>query len=159
MNPPSLTGESGSKTCSRCGLELSPEGFYIITKANGQRRAAHCKTCNSQKYKAMYDQDPGKYKAKSRERRDSLRAQVIAGYGSRCSCCGETEPTFLALDHVAGNGNVERRRGVKDCVLFLRVIQGGFPAEYQLLCCNCNWGKHVKGVCPHVLASTRKEAA
>ena len=35
--------------------------------------------------------------------------------------------------------------------IFRKIIRGGFPANYQILCANCNWGKEMNGgVCPHI---------
>src|SRR5688572_22754686 len=39
-----------------------------------------------------------------------LKDQVYAAYGGyKCSCCGETEPSFLTLDHINNDGNQYRR--------------------------------------------------
>jgi hypothetical protein len=78
--------------------------------------------------------------------REAARLAVLEAYGGRCACCGESEPMFLALDHVNGlqgerkNSHQTRR----DAIL------RGFPADYQLLCHNCNLGRSLNGgVCPH----------
>lgn len=87
---------------------------------------------------------------RQKAKRDSLRLQAISGYGGRCLCCGETEPLFLQLDHVHNNGAAERRILSNSRQLYRKVIEAGFPNDYQLLCANCNFGRHLNGgVCPH----------
>jgi hypothetical protein len=96
--------------------------------------------------------DPREVKARrAREQNARLRAQVIAGYGGACACCGERTPEFLALDHIDGNGHSylpsgRRRTGVK---LYPQVIAEGFPTSYRLLCHNCNLSLGYWGYCPH----------
>lgn len=81
-----------------------------------------------------------------------LRQYVLDHYGNKCACCGETIQMFLSVDHVDNNG-VEHSlkegvRGGHDMYRWLMI--NDFPDGFQLLCRNCNWGKHVNGgVCPH----------
>lgn len=83
-----------------------------------------------------------------REQRD-LRNKVIDGYGGKCNCCEESIREFLALDHVANDGG-EKRKIQRQRVEYRLALKNNFPPEYQILCSNCNWGKHVNnGVCPH----------
>lgn len=81
----------------------------------------------------------------------ALRAEFIAAYGGRCACCSESEPKFLDLDHVNGNGAKHRRElgNNQQVILFLK--RSGWPKQgYQLLCCNCNQGRARNGgICPH----------
>jgi hypothetical protein len=63
-----------------------------------------------------------------------LKAEVLAGYGGRCACCGEAETSMLQLDHVHGRGNQERathRSNWKG--VYIRARREGFPADLQLL--------------------------
>lgn len=77
-----------------------------------------------------------------------LRAEVVAGYGSACKCCLETEPRFLAIDHVEGGGRQERKK-LGGSAFFGAIIRASFPAEYRLLCHNCNMAMGLYGFCPH----------
>src|SRR5579871_444113 len=80
--------------------------------------------------------------------------RVLEHYGKVCACCGESNPSFLTIDHVNNDGYVERS-SKKDCTgpsWYARIIRRGFPADLQILCYNCNMGKaRCKGVCPHKL--------
>jgi hypothetical protein len=78
--------------------------------------------------------------------------------GYKCACCGETEPKFLTIDHIFNNGAEHRRelggvdgngKGYSNRVL-VWAKQHGYPAGFQVLCMNCNFGKSVNGgICPH----------
>ena len=77
------------------------------------------------------------------------REQVFDHYGRECACCGEDEPMFLQIDHINNDGNEERGyRGHHN--LYHHIIKAGFPDDLQVLCANCNHGKHRNGgICPH----------
>ena len=89
-------------------------------------------------------------------RRQRLKLETLARYGGYCACCGETEPTFLTIDHIDGNGRQHRREtGTEsgaDFYWWLR--RNNYPAGFQVLCWNCNCARHIKGTCPHALALT-----
>lgn len=91
-----------------------------------------------------------------RNLRKKLRDETFAAYGGYiCSCCGETNPGFLSLDHIDGGGNEHRRAiGRKSGVGFQYWLKkNGFPPGFQVLCYNCNLGRAFAGggVCPHKL--------
>ena len=90
---------------------------------------------------------------KVRVRTKTKKDQVYAAYGGyNCSCCGETEPSFLTIDHMYNNGAQMRREvhGPTGIMMLNWLIKNNFPEGFQILCWNCQWGK-VKnnGVCPH----------
>lgn len=83
-----------------------------------------------------------------------LREQVFNAYGGyKCACCGETEPKFLTIDHIANDGAEMRRNGVHSrggTPFYQWLRKNKFPDGFQVLCMNCNFGKHRNGgVCPH----------
>lgn len=83
---------------------------------------------------------------------ESLKEQVVAGYGGKCYCCGIDRPEFLTIDHIHGGGNMERKRtGLIGYILYYHLIQNGFPKDrYRLSCYNCNAGRGCKNdLCPH----------
>jgi recombinational DNA repair protein (RecF pathway) len=92
--------------------------------------------------------------ANGKRHRDAVRDAVYIAYGGyRCACCGEAERAFLSIDHVNNDGAAHKR----ECKLrtgeqlYRWLARNQFPAEFQILCMNCQWGKrNNKGVCPHV---------
>ncbi len=82
----------------------------------------------------------------------NLRMEVIAAYGGRCRCCGDPNWQFLTVDHIYGDGAIERKAGLYSN-FYQWLKDRGFPKDrYQLLCMNCNIAKHRYGVCPHQVA-------
>jgi len=94
--------------------------------------------------------------AVQRARRANLKEQVFSHYGKFCACCGETEPAFLTIGHVNGDGAAHRRSlGSKSGGprVYLDIIRRGFPNYFRVECYNCNCGAFRNGgVCPHVRA-------
>ena len=86
--------------------------------------------------------------------RQALKIAVLAAYGgSVCTCCGETQLMFLTIDHVDNKG-CQHRKSVPSRDLYDWLKDNGFPPGFQVLCWNCNHGKHLNGgVCPHVGAT------
>lgn len=84
-------------------------------------------------------------------RNAKVRAEMVAAYGGQCACCGEREPLFLELDHIANDGAAERIRHGNSLVELLALKKAGWPtSNHQLLCSNCNQGKRRNGgTCPH----------
>ena len=108
------------------------------------------------RYRLEHPEYEATRKSKQQARTQALKTAVYAGYGNQCACCGERTIAFLTVDHVNNDGARERRSGVSLDLIYRRIIESRFPDNYQLLCRNCNWGKHInKGVCPHVSARLR----
>lgn len=92
--------------------------------------------------------------AKTKRSQVVLRAKVLEAYGGPvCACCGETEVMFLTIDHINNDGNIERKSGLyagSGYGFYQWLRKNNYPKGYQVLCMNCNVGKHKNGgVCPH----------
>lgn len=142
--------------------------------------AVYCVTCNRKKQYEWRQKNPERWAELSKrsrtKRRENplaltkirargveywrkLRIEVMDAYGgAKCACCGETEEKFLSIDHVHNDGASHRRQiGAKDgngkgaaTRTLTWIKQNGFPAGFQVLCMNCNFGKARNGgVCPH----------
>lgn len=95
--------------------------------------------------------------------RKKIRDEVFAAYGGYvCACCGEDEPMFMTIDHINNDGNIHRRElamivGNGGTAFFAWLRRNKFPSGFQVLCRNCNWGKHInKGVCPHQTSKVQR---
>jgi len=75
-----------------------------------------------------------------------IRKEVIAKYGGKCACCGESILEFLTIDHINGRERGDRKTGIH-CYYFLK--KENYPEGYQVLCWNCNSAKGLYGKCPH----------
>jgi len=96
-----------------------------------------------------------------------LKALFLEMYGYVCRCCGEINPKFLTLDHVQNDGGEKRDyivmtdwpdhdsqfpilRRVSTSQFLRDAVSEYQPAEYQILCYNCNLARaHNDGICPH----------
>jgi hypothetical protein len=91
----------------------------------------------------------------------ACKDQVFDAYGGYiCKCCGEDEPMFFSIDHIDNNGATERKSGLylgSGTAFYQWLRKNKFPSGYQVLCMNCQVGKHKNGgVCPHQTFSTLK---
>lgn len=81
--------------------------------------------------------------------RVNLKADVLAGYGGACVCCGEDQPEFLTIDHIVPVRKSIRAGRLGQYSMYLQLRKANFPDGYQLLCFNCNHAKGVSSECPH----------
>ena len=155
-------GKLLKRKCYRCGKFKMPSNFGLLS-TNIFKIRSDCKPCRKiERTKAYYK----KYRVVEKENRRKLRKEVINHYGGKCTCCGETTYEFLAIDHINGDGNEQRRKigimrvnknkGIKTRQMsyssgqFIHwVIKNGFPKDLQVLCHNCNSAKTYHGFCPH----------
>lgn len=87
-----------------------------------------------------------------KRRNEADRAAALAEYGDKCKCCGETTQRFLTIDHINGKGSEHRKKiGRPASYAFYTWLRlNGYPKGFQVLCWNCNCGRHFNGgVCPH----------
>jgi hypothetical protein len=122
-----------TRICGRCKAEKPHAAF----KKGYQRNVffPYCHDCT---------------KAVARETYRRQRERILKAYGGACACCGETEPAFLAVDHKDGGGK-QHVKALGGATAFYRwLVAESFPSGFQLLCHNCNHGRHNNGgVCPH----------
>jgi hypothetical protein len=76
------------------------------------------------------------------------RLRYLAGYGGKCTCCGETRFEFLEVHHVQGGGSKDRK--VRPGSLDMRdQLRNNFPPGREVLCSNCHQSITKYGYCPH----------
>lgn len=89
-----------------------------------------------------------------------LKIETMNAYGGVCTCCQETELMFLSIDHVYNDGAAHRRKAFgstrkstrrgSSSTIYRWLRKNGYPAGFQVLCHNCNFGKALNGgTCPH----------
>jgi hypothetical protein len=140
-----------TKICSNCKIEKDHSEFKWNKTIN--QYEAYCKKCKPIKQKERYNKNPERFRAAQKTLSDSIKKETFAFYGGHCICCGEKHIDFLAIDHKNGGGTAHRRSiGIAfSGQRFYRWLKkNGYPNEYQVLCHNCNFSKHLnKGVCAH----------
>ncbi len=127
-----------------------PPGLMCSCGTKAMYSSGHCLRCYT---KAWKKSDDGKtwLRKYHNDRNKSRRRLVYEKYGWKCACCGESEEYFLTIDHIKNDGNKNRKIHGSGESLYSFIIKNNFPKDiFQLLCMNCNLGKHrCGGVCPH----------
>jgi len=71
----------------------------------------------------------------------AMRQRLLDMYGTACAVCGYSDKRALTLDHINGDGAIERRefgeRGV-----YRVALQEYQPHRYRTLCMNCQFIEH-----------------
>lgn len=147
-------GVDGKKTCKNCNVEKPLREFYLSTryyKLKTQEEdvkygyvTTWCKECMNERARKRHVRI-----------RFELKKQIIKHYTKgqmKCSCCGISGMFFLTIDHVNGDGHIERSGKKKFPEGFYQsIIDAGFPKKYQILCFNCNCTKYHFKECLHKL--------
>lgn len=165
--------------CTRCKQDKAQDQFYWKVwrdKRRGTVKEGHdpmCKECIKSKQKAAYAASPDAIRERSKayyhanrqeisERRKNsehikayraeLKANALKLYGTSCECCGESNPAFLCIDHVANDGKVHRAMDASARNLHYWIKKHGLQdgVKLQVLCWNCNMSKRFNnGICAH----------
>lgn len=146
--------------CERCGLSYQRYSDTVVHRCNRcrQREDVQCENCGTT-FEPTWGRhycSPECTRAADRRHRTNqrraARAEVLRAYGGEqpaCSCCGESEPVFLALDHIAGGGG-KHRQETGGGGFFSWLKRNNYPSGIRLLCHNCNMGRQINGgECPH----------
>jgi len=141
--------------------------FQVISpKSESENLKACKKTCSEKCRKIYYGQQqrkwqkehPDRVKKTAIEGKQNCKFSVMAIYSEgqpKCACCGETEITFLTIDHINNDGAKQRRgifgnRIIGGYAFYSWIIKNDFPTDLQVLCMNCQFGrKFNNGICPH----------
>lgn len=116
-----------------------------------EKNKDHLREYSKENRRRAYWANPEYHRQKAIRLRRKLKDEVYAAYGGyKCWCCGETTPEFLTIDHISNNG-AEHRQRIGRCGnnLLWWIKKHNYPADFQILCWNCQWGKRLAGTCPH----------
>lgn len=163
------------KFCAQCGDELAQwnnSGYCSRTADCRRVRLQVIETCRTTGPRFAGDQcgqcgapitrhnstgycsrTPACKKLNAKVRREMLKIACFHAYGGpKCACCGEERLYFLTLDHVNGDGYLDRpgRGSSSGSNIWWKLKKLGYPdkARYQVLCFNCNCAKRTSAVCP-----------
>jgi hypothetical protein len=153
-----------TKICAKCGVEKPITEFRAIE--GGRYRVGDCADCArayqrnwaktekgrasiNKKDRNRYAKNPERGKKHAKDYRARRWERILDIYGRACACCGETEQAFLTIDHLNNDGTQDRKfHGGNEN--FRNWLQHQPKLEqYQTLCWNCQWGRRIKGICPH----------
>jgi hypothetical protein len=143
-----------------CGHPRTIENAYF-TRRNKSYRCKKCAKESGKDSSVRFASTERGKKQKcllAKRYNQKLRTEMIAAYGGKCTCCGESEPRFLTMEHLNSGGNIERRKfsakgrntGSASAMIASRLRREGWPKGiYTILCWNCNMAKGFEGICPH----------
>ena len=132
--------EGQMKKCGRCYTNKDLSEFGTRTRNHDEPRS-YCHLCVSET---------------DRIRNHNNKLLAFEHYGgSRCSCCGVSEISFLSLDHADNNGTELRKIHGNGNSFYRWLKRMNYPESLNLrvLCHNCNHGREINGgVCPHKIS-------
>jgi hypothetical protein len=88
--------------------------------------------------------NPERHKQYMDKYRHDLKIEALTFYSPIdmpcCSLCGNSNINVLALDHVNNDGNKDTKAGIS---LYNHALLIKDKSQFQTLCFNCNWKKHI----------------
>jgi hypothetical protein len=150
---PKVKGMPDHFMCKDCRVIKHNDDYYK-DKSSYRGLSDRCKPCSKKNAGFRRKQNWRKYLDRQMEITQELKKEVYDNLGRSCACCGETEPEFLVVDHVKGNGAQHRKdtKALGGQAIYRAIKKEGFPKDsYQILCHNCNWSKGTgpEGMCVH----------
>lgn len=87
-----------------------------------------------------------KYHKKVQQKVQYIRMQIFERYGKVCKKCGFSDIRALQIDHVLGDGNIERSKTkwAFGTATYYRKVLADKTGKYQILCANCNCIKRIE---------------
>lgn len=132
-----------SSTNNKARQKLSDDVRVLLRLQSAKRwRKSHPEAVKEQKrkYYARHRDVLRKRRAPGNLARSrNIRAMALAALGNVCVKCGFSDPRALQIDHIDGNGCVERAEKYNRDGFHRKVLAD--QTGYQLLCANCNWIK------------------
>jgi len=117
--------------------------YYLKNREKVKARCASRRVAHPDKIKAMsvryYKDNRDEIRIKGRVALIALRSETFAAYGKMCAFCGEDRQEFLCLDHIDGDGRIDREAHLFGLSLYRLLRRAGYPqGRYRVLCHNCN---------------------
>lgn len=143
----------GMKLCNEC-RKTHPISMFYNDKSRKDGLYPYCKPCDKKRCLTFYNNSPArraKVSARTKELQKYRKQAAVKYYGGKCACCGELESVFLTIDHINNDGAEHRRQTNGAARNIYRWLEANdYPEGFQVLCMNCNFGKHMNGgTCPH----------
>jgi len=147
------------ENCRVCNIELTGDNWAPSLKKKNSRI---CKKCHYEKGMVWrnknrnrvnksalkhYKKDPSKHHKAVHKARVKVRLDMIKAYGGKCVRCGISDVDVMDIDHINNNGAEDRKNHLHGYNLYRHLKKHGWPKdEFQLLCKNCNWKKHLENI-------------
>lgn len=117
-----------TKFCPRCKT-TKPIGDFYLNRGRSDGLSGYCVNCQ---------------RVAETDRKHKARLRIIADLGGKCRRCGFDDPRALQIDHVNGDGAIDRiEHPNSNSATFYRTVLAN-PGRYMLMCANCNWIKRAE---------------
>lgn len=119
-----------NKKCNHCTRVKQITDFLVDydQKEKKKYRMDVCREC----YDDVFVLEKGE------KRQAMMRQKVVTHLGGKCAWCDFYDPRALCIDHIFGEGNLERKSGKNWYSLYREILSGDRDWEFQVLCANCN---------------------
>lgn len=128
----------GNYHCSTCDHILTDDNWSPCLK---RKNRYTCKQCVSKRAKEKYTpKHSKKNKIRNKNKRRTIKLEVLKYYGNKCVLCCESNPLLLSLDHINGGGSKHRKEilGTNSGSAFYAWVLKNKPDNLRILCFNCN---------------------
>ena len=118
-----------TQICSRCNKE---KDLYEFGRYKSGIPRKWCKQCHIEF-------------AQEKHTKDAIHDKAVTKLGGICAICRCNEIKLLEIDHIDGNGYLERRLLGGSRGVYLKIINGNIETlkkEYKCLCVICHNVKH-----------------
>jgi hypothetical protein len=146
------------KLCTKCKKrKLATAKFFDYRTRQHLSFSSWCKACSHARTLAWRQRNPDYQRQRTRYYYQQAKKETLTHYcggrSPRCACCGETNLSFLGIDHINGGGikhrAVLRLQNIVGGGIYRWLRDQGWPPGYRVLCNNCNIAIGFYGVCPH----------
>jgi hypothetical protein len=139
--------------CLFCSCLLNNKNVFTFNKINNN---PICKICLINRSVSIKDSSISR-KIEKKQNSLNVKLKIINNYGKLCKCCGYNDFYALTIDHIFGDGSLERKNlRISGLAFYRHLIKNNYPKDnYQLLCYNCNCCKGAYGKCYHELCRER----
>lgn len=127
---------------------------YYLEKEKDRRQHPEVKKKIKQRQKIYRQNHQAKIRERNRNRYQELRIKFFEMYGNSCTCCGESEPAFLSLEHKQGQP-IGRKNKENTMQSTIRALSEYRPDLFEVLCHNCNQAQKFGNPCPHKTGSCK----
>ncbi len=131
------------KYCLECRTkwDKASDHYYHIT----HHKSKEYKKNAIQRSRKWQKENPEKFKETKEKYIRELQYQTLLFYSNnseipKCVNCGDTNIKVLAIDHINNDGKLDRQRPNE---LYRKALKIKDKSQYQTLCYNCNWKKHL----------------
>ena len=137
---------SGKVVCKKCSHKREAQGNSYKQNKAEKGLCVRCGVSNNRS-KTLCDVCMEKQIESARLRRKETKEFIYKHFGSKCSCCGETDIRAMSLDHINNDGYLDKvsETGKKQITpawyARLRTLieaNEPLPRDLQMLCFNCH---------------------